>query len=105
MNTNKDFFEGINKINQAFDDLSRRHSATSERNQTYFKILATVKNDLERAVKSPEKLLDTVFKSIDTIREITPYYSADQGVNKIDPPLTDQEKETFRQKFNEKFAK
>jgi hypothetical protein len=63
-----------------------------ERNNELFKVLATVKNDLEKTLKKPETLKDTVYSCIDLLRSNTPYYSTNEGCNKIDPPLTDEQK-------------
>ena len=69
-----------------------QHQKTVERNLELFKILATVKNDLEKTLKKPDALKDTVYKCIDLLRANTPYYSTNEGVTKIDPPLTDEQK-------------
>jgi len=63
------------------------------------KVCATVKNDLERGLKKPENLLETVFKLIDMCREVTPHYSINDNRTVIDPALTDDEKEVYRNKI------
>jgi hypothetical protein len=63
-----------------------------EKNNDLFKILATVKNDLEKTLKKPESLKDTVYQCIDLLRANTPYYSTNDGTTKIDPPLTPEQK-------------
>ena len=98
---NRELSDCLSTLNSLFDKQAEANGILGQRNEQYFKTLAAVKNDLERAVKNPDKLLDTVFASIDTLRAITPYYSTDLGKNKIDPSLTDEEKEACRQKFNE----
>jgi hypothetical protein len=68
------------------------HQKTIERNCEFFKILATVKNDLEKTLKKPESLKDTVYGCINLLRANTPYYSTNEGCDKIDPPLTEDQK-------------
>jgi hypothetical protein len=90
----------LDQINNLFEQENKRNRVLSEKNNNYYKILATVKNDLERAIKNPSNLLDVVCNCVDLLRANTPYYSTDLGGNKIDPPLTDEEKENFKQKIN-----
>lgn len=68
------------------------HQKTVDRNCELFKILATVKNDLEKTLKKPESLKETVYGCINLLRANTPYYSTNEGCNKIDPPLTEDQK-------------
>jgi hypothetical protein len=82
----------LHKIQSEFDSLKRDYSKTSEKNQEFFKILATVKNDLEKTLKKPDSLKETIYNCINLLRQYTPYYSATEGINKIDPPLTDEQK-------------
>lgn len=74
------------------DLLDKSHKQTVERNLELFKVLATVKNDLEKTLKKPETLNETVYKCIDLLRENTPYFSTNEGVTKFDPPLTQEQK-------------
>jgi hypothetical protein len=96
---NRELIDCLSNLNDLFDKQAEANSILCRNNEQYFKILATVKNDLERAIKNPSNLLDTVFASIDALRSFTPYYSTDLGKNKIDPPLTDEEKDTVKKKF------
>jgi len=82
----------LGQVQSEFEVLSRNYSKATERNSELFRILATVKNDLEKTLKKPETLKDTVYNCIDLLRQHTPYYSATEGTNKIDPPLTDEQK-------------
>lgn len=85
----------ISTLQQIQSDLQievGNHQKTVEKNLSLFKILATVKNDLEKTLKKPESLKETVYRCIDLLRENTPYYSASENITKIDPPLNDNEK-------------
>lgn len=82
----------LNQIQIEFNETQKNHSKTVERNIELFKILATVKNDLEKTLKKPEVLFETVYKCIDLLRANTPYFSTNEGVTKIDPPLTQEQK-------------
>lgn len=89
----------MNKINQLLNEvqselmtLNVAHRNTSERNIELFKILATVKSDLEKTLKKPESLHETVYRCIDLLRANTPYFSTNEGVTKVDPPLTEEQK-------------
>lgn len=84
--------ELLHQIQSKFDSMSANFSRTAEKNNDLFKILATVKNELEKTLKKPETLKDTVYNCIDLLRANTPYYSATEGTNKIDPPLSDEQK-------------
>jgi hypothetical protein len=82
----------LSQIQSEFDQLQRNHTKSVEKNNDLFRVLATVKNDLEKTLKNPDTLKNTVCACIDLLRANTPYYSATEGVNKIDPPLTDEQK-------------
>lgn len=85
----------IANLNQITSDLYGTisdHQKTVDRNSEYFRIMATVKNDLEKTLKKPETLKETVYRCIDLLRSHTPYFSSTEGKNKIDPPLTDEQK-------------
>lgn len=85
----------IANLNQVHSDLQTVRADNQkmvERNAEYFRIMATVKNDLEKTLKKPETLKETVYRCIDLLRSNTPYFSATEGKNKIDPPLTDEQK-------------
>jgi hypothetical protein len=82
----------LNQIESEWRTASVNHQRAVDRNSELFKVLATVKNDLEKTLKKPETLKDTVYSCIDLLRANTPYYSTNEGCNKIDPPLTDEQK-------------
>ncbi len=82
----------LRQIESEYEAQARENRKTIERNIEFFKIMATVKNDLERTLKKPEILKETVYNCINLLRANTPYFSATEGVNKVDPPLTDEQK-------------
>lgn len=82
----------LDQAQSEYESLNRKYLSSTERNSELFRVLATVKNDLEKTLKNPEKLKETVYQCIDLLRNHTPYYSATEGVNKIDPPLTEDQK-------------
>lgn len=85
----------VNLIHKLETEVSLReleHHKTTEKNIFLFKVLATVKNDLEKTLKNPDSLKEVVYNCINLLREHTPYYSANEGKNKIDPPLSEEEK-------------
>ena len=91
----------INQINSLVDSLFRTRSFSIEKNHTYIKVLAKIKCDLERGLKNPALLIDSVMNCVDACREVTPYYSVDAQANKIDPPLTQEERDQLFKKFQE----
>jgi hypothetical protein len=65
----------INEIqNKIFQD-EEKIKKLENKNSELFKALATIKCDLERAVKNPSKLLNNaVYSAIDLSRSLTPYF-------------------------------
>jgi septal ring factor EnvC (AmiA/AmiB activator) len=98
----RNFQNNLNDLEKQYAKIEKEKQTLIEQNISLMKVLATVKNDLERTTKNPSNLLDVICRSIDSIREVTPYYSADLGSNKIDPPLSDEEKENFKKKLESK---
>lgn len=88
----EEFSSLIGQVESKYASLKKDLTTSSEKNIHFFKILATVKNDLERTLKKPELLFDAIYNCIDLLRANTPYYSTNEGANKIDPPLSDSDK-------------
>lgn len=82
----------LNEIQTEINTLNTERQKTAERNIALFKVLATVKNELEKTLKKPETLKETVYGCINLLRENTPYYSTNEGKTKVDPPLTEEQK-------------
>jgi hypothetical protein len=82
----------LNEIQSETNKINSERQKSVEKNIELFKILATVKNDLEKTLKKPEILHEIVYKCINLLRENTPYFSTNEGRTKIDPPLTEEQK-------------
>jgi predicted secreted Zn-dependent protease len=82
----------LNQVHGELQSVQSDHQKMVERNLEYFRIMATVKSDLEKTLKKPESLKETVYRCIDLLRSQTPYFSTNEGKNKIDPPLTEEQK-------------
>lgn len=82
----------LNKIQNEFNVLINNYQKSTEKNIELFKILATVKCDLEKTLKNQEILNETVYKCIDLLRQYTPYFSTNEQRTKTDPPLTNEQK-------------
>ena len=63
-----------------------------ERVHSLIKVVATVRQSLERGIKTPALLNNAVYDSIDLCRASYAYMDYSSGLNKIDPPLTEAEK-------------
>jgi hypothetical protein len=70
--------------------LEQRNRSSVERNASLMRAIATIKSNLERALRQPQNLNASVYDSIDLARSVTPYTNAGKVV--VDPPLTDAEK-------------
>lgn len=84
--------EAVNALISEGQNYEAQLKKGTEKNCEMFKVLATVKNNLEKCLKKPETLNQTVYECIDLLRQHTPYYSTNEGKTKVDPPLTDSEK-------------
>lgn len=82
----------LNQIQSEISLINIERQKTSEKNIALFKVLASVKNELEKTLKKPEMLKETVYSCINLLREHTPYYSTNEGKTKVDPPLTEEQK-------------
>lgn len=81
----------LGKAARLADEIENKHLKTVEHNLELLKALATIKTNLERAVKQqPNNLANAVYDSIDLARKFTPY--TNNGKIQYDPPLTDAEK-------------
>lgn len=63
-----------------------------QRNSALTKVLATVRTNLERAIKGHIPLNQAVYDAVDLCRANFKYMDYSSGEIKQDPPLTDQEK-------------
>lgn len=72
------------------ETIQRDYYKMVERNGDLIKALATIKTQLERTLKQPANLNNTVYDCINLARSVTPY--TNNGKTVVDPPLTDSEK-------------
>lgn len=63
-----------------------------QRNSALTKVVATVRTNLERAIKGHIPLNQAVYDAVDLCRANFKYMDYSSGEIKQDPPLTDQEK-------------
>lgn len=63
-----------------------------QRNSALTKVLATVRTNLERAIKGHIPLNQAIYDAVDLCRANFKYMDYSSGEIKQDPPLTDQEK-------------
>lgn len=70
----------------------KRISDLCERVHSLIKVVATVRQSLERGVKTPALLNKAVYDSVDLCRASFAYMDYSSGLNRIDPPMTDSEK-------------
>ena len=82
----------INTIIQYQHSTEKTIKDSVERNAKLAKVIANIRSLLERAIKNPSSLNIAVYESIDLCRANFVYTDYSSGQNKIDPPLTEQEK-------------
>jgi len=62
------------------------------RNSELIKLVATIRSNLERAIKNPSTLNQAVYDSIDLCRANFKYMDYSSGQFKQDPPLSNEDK-------------
>lgn len=63
-----------------------------ERNSSLTKVIATIRTNLERAIKGHTPLNQSIYDSVDLCRANFKYMDYSSGQIKQDPPLLDSEK-------------
>lgn len=87
--------DSIKILRELEDNINAKDKQISdlcERVHSLIKVVATVRQSLERGVKTPALLNKAVYDSIDLCRANFSYMDGSTGLNKIDPPLTEAEK-------------
>jgi hypothetical protein len=84
--------ESINNIQSYINQQEEKSRRVAERNCDLIKVLATIRTNLERSLKDHKKLNEAVYESIDLCRKNLIYTEMSTGINKIDPPLKEEEK-------------
>lgn len=102
IDNDKEIKDTIIKLNSLFEANKEIFIDQLDHKADLSSALFKIKNNLERLVKNPSDLAEVIFSCLEMTKSLTPYYSTDLGKNKIDPPLTNQEKLSFLEKL-EKF--
>lgn len=97
---NKEIENYIAKISSLLEENKNNYLDSLENKAELMRAFFSVKVNLERILKNPKDWHKSLFECVDTCRKFTPYYSADLGKNKIDSPLTEEEKNKFIEKLN-----
>lgn len=84
--------EAIWAITNSLTEKDNAIKSMEERNSSLTKVLATVRTDLERAIKGHIPLNKAVYDSVDLCRANFKYMDYSSGQIKQDPPLLDSEK-------------
>lgn len=84
--------EAVWTIQSALVDRDNQIKDMEQRNSALTKVLATVRSNLERAVKGHAPLNQSIYDSIDLCRANFKYMDYSSGKIKQDDPLTDSEK-------------
>jgi uncharacterized protein YjbI with pentapeptide repeats len=86
-------------INNALSEIQKEYELSqqkikylSDRNAILIKVVATVRQNLERAIKGHADLNQAIYDSIDLCRANFVYLDYSSGKFKQDEPLTDEEK-------------
>ena len=82
----------LRELEDNINSKDKRISELCERVHSLIKVVATVRQSLERGVKTPALLNKAVYDSIDLCRANFSYMDGSTGLNKIDPPFTEAEK-------------
>jgi len=102
IDNDKEIKETILKLNSLFEANKEIYINQLDHKAYLSSALFKIKNNLERLVKNPKDLPEVIFNCFEIAKPLTPYYSTDLGKNKIDQPLTNEEKLGFLEKL-EKF--
>jgi uncharacterized protein YjbI with pentapeptide repeats len=84
--------DAMNFLNNTIDTQERRIKEMEQKNSSLTKVVATIRTNLERAIKGHAPLNQAVYDAVDLCRANFQYFDYSNGQNKIDPPLTDAEK-------------
>ena len=84
--------EAISVIQSNLTEKDNMIKSMEERNSTLVKVIATVRTNLERAIKGHIPLNQAVYDSVDLCRANFKYMDYSSGQIKQDPPLTESDK-------------
>ena len=84
--------EAISVIQSNLTEKDNMIKSMEERNSTLVKVIATVRTNLERAIKGHIPVNQAVYDSVDLCRANFKYMDYSSGQIKQDPPLTESDK-------------
>lgn len=84
--------EAISVIQTNLIEKDNLIKSMEERNSSLTKVLATVRTNLERAIKGHIPLNQAIYDSVDLCRANFKYMDYSSGQIKQDPPLTESDK-------------
>ncbi|NDC72220.1 MAG: hypothetical protein EBZ62_02020 [Sphingobacteriia bacterium] len=82
----------ITHLQARYNEYDTQIKGMETRNSELIKVVATIRSNLERAIKNPSTLNQAVYDSIDLCRSNFKYMDYSTGKFKQDPPLSDEDK-------------
>jgi hypothetical protein len=85
-------FDAINTIQNSLDEKDNLIRRMGDKNSQLIKVIATIRTNLERAIKGHTPLNQAVYDAVDLCRANFKYMDYSSGQIKQDPPLSDSDK-------------
>jgi len=82
----------LHSLNEEISERDSKIKFLSNRNSELIKVVATVRSLLEKSLKHPTGLNQSVYDSIDLCRASFSYMDYSSGKTKRDPPLAETDK-------------
>ena len=84
--------DAINVIQTSLNEKDNLITRMSDKNSQLIKVIATIRTNLERAIKGHTPLNQAVYDAVDLCRANFKYMDYSSGQIKQDPPLNESEK-------------
>ena len=84
--------DAINVIQNSLNEEDNLISRMSDKNSQLIKVIATIRTNLERAIKGHAPLNQAVYDAVDLCRANFKYMDYSSGQIKQDPPLSESDK-------------
>jgi hypothetical protein len=84
--------DAINVIQTSLNEKDNLITRMSDKNSQLIKVIATIRTNLERAIKGHTPLNQAVYDAVDLCRSNFKYMDYSSGQIKQDPPLADSDK-------------
>jgi hypothetical protein len=84
--------DAINVIQNSLNEKDNLISRMSDKNSQLIKVIATIRTNLERAIKGHAPLNQAVYDAVDLCRANFKYMDYSSGQIKQDPPLSESDK-------------